>query len=312
MRLWDCNAGKEMGPSGGNAASLLGVALNADGRSVATVDAHSVRVWDRSTGAALDGTIVAHPRLVRAAIAATDGRGFLLAFNAGQERQNGSVQWLDMAKHKLGEPVSRELGSTVLALSPDGAAYAEGTAFGVAAVANLPARENRRTFGSWDDRRPPVEQLAFSPDGRLLAVAHRSGDLLLWNLRAGRFLFFLKSPTAVRQMLFAPDGRSVVVVGETQIFLVETASWQVRGVLSASGAPASVVAFTPSGRALVAGGEDGSLWSWDLRTGRQSPPRRAHEGKVTALAFDAAGKMLITGSADTTALVWDAARLELP
>ena len=312
VRLWDWNAGKEIGATDGHVASLLGVALTADARSIMTVDAHTVRTWDRQTGAARDGTLLAQPRLLRAAMVAADGRGFLLACNAGNERRNGSVLWLDTATNKFGEPINRELGSTALALSADGAAYAEGTVFGVVAVTDLAAREKRRSFGSWDDRRPPVEQLAFSPDGRLLAVAHRSGDLLLWNLRTGRLLFFLKSPTAVRQMRFAPDGRGVALVGDAQVFLVETASWQVRGVLAASVAPAAVVAFAPSGRALVAGGEDGALWSWDLRTGRASPPRRAHEGKVTALAFDATGKMLITGSADTTALVWEVARLELP
>ena len=73
-----------------------------------------------------------------------------------------------------------------------------------------------------------------------------------------------------------------------------------------------MLAFAPSGRALIAGGADGSLWSWDLHTGRQSPPRPGHDGAIRALAFSPDGKSLITGGVDTTALIWDAARLDLP
>ena len=52
---------------------------------------------------------------------------------------------------------------------------------------------------------------------------------------------------------------------------------------------------------------------WDLATHRQLASLRGHTGPVQALAFSPGGKLLATGSFDTTVKLWDvAARREIP
>jgi len=54
-------------------------------------------------------------------------------------------------------------------------------------------------------------RVAFSPDGRLLAVAAPSQEILVWDLRRGRELRRFKGfDAAVTWLAFAPDGRRLV------------------------------------------------------------------------------------------------------
>jgi WD40 repeat protein len=68
-----------------------------------------------------------------------------------------------------------------------------------------------------------------------------------------------------------------------------------------------LLAVSPDGR-LLAGANNNAgtrkIYLWDLRTGAALPPLIGHDHFITALAFAADGR-LISGSGDTTALVWD-------
>ena len=66
------------------------------------------------------------------------------------------------------------------------------------------------------------------------------------------------------------------------------------------------------GRTLAAGSNDGTIRLWDVYTSQEIGQFKGHQGAVTALTFTPNGKALISGSADTTALVWNVERLARP
>jgi WD40 repeat protein len=65
------------------------------------------------------------------------------------------------------------------------------------------------------------------------------------------------------------------------------------------------VAFTPSGRALASAGEDGTVWLWDVSSGKERAAWTAHSDYIHALAFSADGRLLATASRDRTIKLWD-------
>jgi WD40 repeat protein len=58
---------------------------------------------------------------------------------------------------------------------------------------------------------------------------------------------------------------------------------------------------------MIAGNPDGSISTWDTTTGRQTHKFAGHGEAIRCMAITPDGRTLVTGSADTTILVWDLA-----
>jgi WD40 repeat protein len=175
---------------------------------------------------------------------------------------------------------------------------------------------------------PPV--VRFSPCGRVLATAESGLEpptVSLWSAASGKQL---PSPEgdSLRGSWFAftPDGRYLIAGGDV------LGIWggvkkdeprdlgvQVRELLTGRTAVvlkdlrgANCNAVSPCGKFLALGFEDGRVRLYDLDTGKLLRRLEGHRGAVTALAFTPDGKALVSGSADSTALVWDVAAVAPP
>jgi len=117
--------------------------------------------------------------------------------------------------------------------------------------------------------------LAFSPDGRLLAAPGPDGAITFWDLASA------KEPKALKA-----DGPA-------------------SGVLCVAFRP-------PDGRLFVSAHEDGSLRYWDSESGKEIGKIDAHDGEIVGLTFRPDGKLLATIGKDNTTRVWDVANREKP
>ena len=88
------------------------------------------------------------------------------------------------------------------------------------------------------------------------------------------------------------------------------AAWQpyharLRAVLSHHD-PIDAVAFSPDGRTIATGSDDGTARLWDAATGQPIGSPIQHASTVNAVAFSPDGKTTLTGCEDKAARLWDA------
>jgi WD40 repeat protein len=163
------------------------------------------------------------------------------------------------------------------------------------------------------DSRARIDCLAFSPDGRWLAIGGlRLAGVGIWDLAEGieiRRYHGHRAP--VKAVAFAPDGNlaSADLTGVVKVWDPQTGqdlfaftTWSYGG---------SALAFSPDGRLLVAGGLswlglDAEIRRWEIGTRRELSPLRGHRDLITSIAFTPDGKILATGSRDHTIRLWDA------
>ncbi|CAN0510191.1 unnamed protein product, partial [Phaeothamnion confervicola] len=74
------------------------------------------------------------------------------------------------------------------------------------------------------------------------------------------------------------------------------------------GSAATAVAFSPNGKCLASGTEDGAVALWDIERGSLLwEPLKGHWGRVSSVAFSDDGRLLLSCSWDATLRIWDIA-----
>src|SRR5262249_53623371 len=126
--------------------------------------------------------------------------------------------------------------------------------------------------------------------------------LCLWDTATGTVVRRWEAKGGVTSAALTPDGHAVMTAAADGVTLWEVATGKERFRTKGAG----VVACSPDGRVLAAGGTTVRLL--DRRTGKEFAQLKGHEADVRALAFTPDGKALVSGSADSTALVWEVAR----
>lgn len=145
-----------------------------------------------------------------------------------------------------------------------------------------------------------MEDVAFHPNGKLIAAGGNQG-ILLWNIADGTVRKEWESPS-VDRLAFSPDGQELIAVSSNGVIAWNLATGQKR-----TGPPGSYtdLATSADGKLLAVGDYDGKVTVIDAETLTVSQVISAHSNTIQAIDFSPDGLSLITVGRDEPTRRWD-------
>jgi WD40 repeat protein len=292
-------------------AAATSVAFSPDGQMLATTcSSGHIFLWDATTGSPITD-FVAHKNGAWRVRFVTSNENLVLVSTGS----DGFVRLWDVdSRQVIREFAARagELDVLPVAVTLDGSKLAYGDSEFTVRVWDLAQDKALHQFvvGTAGD-------LAFSPDGRSLAIA--SGrDIKVRDVATGRDVCqFLGDSRRVERVGFSPDGRTLA----TGNFDRTVKLWEFDGrrgvsaphrphVLKGPAGYLSCIEYSPDGATLASGGADQVVRLWDAASGQQRGVLTGHIAAVVDLAFSPDGTVLASAGDDRTVRLWRAPRVD--
>lgn len=297
-------------PVGLNTEPVVGdIAFSPDGKTLAAITSvNTISFWDVTTLQSIGQPMMVGELYVENGVGkiayTKDGKNLLAAYPDGTllswnlESRQSSELW-----HPFQTKDSWVLFSYSAGFSPDGSVAAVSDGNMTYLLDTQTGREVNEPL------RGDLWGIAFSPNGRMLASNGNNG-VIVWNLDGDQ---------SIRQVLadrgeavrYTPDGNlleaGLAPGGFPALALWDPKSHQFSNELHPSLVP-NAVAFSPDGRKLIAGDNDGTVTLWDVATQQSIGHLDFGRGNlVSSVVFSPDGRTIAVGSGmkDIGINLWD-------
>lgn len=324
VRIWDVALGTQLAvlsPTG----RLGTLAVSPDGDWIVTGSrGTNAQVWDSHSGQAVGAPLAGHVAEVSAAAFSPQGDLLATGDDRGRVRlwrKTGAGTW-----ESAGELRGHSRSVSALRFTPDGQRLLTASGDHTCGQWNVATGEEERALVL---KHPDyVTSIDISADGSLALTTCDDGTVRLWRLADATNLASVKSPNGIfNTVSFAPDGRSALITSSSDRIvsrwpLPAASSTTTEATATAESADATAALepvldfkkiggivwaahYTPDGKHLLTiGGNDAALWNVDTM---RPIMRYSPHGAVASAALSPDGKLLVTGSWDHSAKIWDAA-----
>jgi RNA polymerase sigma factor (sigma-70 family) len=305
--IWDLATGRQVRRLNTQKGTTHALAISPDARRLATATGDEkglIDLWDLATGKQI-ARIQAQWGAIRSLAFSPDGKLFL---------SGGDDKIVDLYDAASGKKILRAAGHRAaivsVAFSPDGKTAASGSLDGTVRLMDPFMGQVRLVLKP----KAPVHAIAFSADGRTVAVAGgepgKAGEVKLLDATTGKQVLQLPGQQGTAMSVaFTRDGsRLAVGHADGKIHLWGLPKGKAIRVLEGHQGGVQSLAFTPDGSNLVSGGKDNLLRLWEVETGKELYRLRGgHLGGIVAVGFVGDGKTAVTGSLDGKVRLWEAA-----
>ncbi len=161
-----------------------------------------------------------------------------------------------------------------------------------------------------EGNRGGILEVAFSPNGKLIATGGWDGSVSLWDTSGKLLPLPGNHQNSVSGVAFSPDNKLIASSGgDNTVRIWDTSSRHLVALHQHQG-PVHSIAFSPNSKLLATREYADSPHLWDT-SGKLLAVLNGHQNSVTSVVFSPDGKRLATSGSDATVRLWNTSGKQL-
>ncbi|MDJ0620988.1 MAG: hypothetical protein QNJ63_30335 [Calothrix sp. MO_192.B10] len=149
-----------------------------------------------------------------------------------------------------------------------------------------------------------VNDVSFSPDGKLIASASADNTIKLWQSDGKLLHTFKGHRKKVNSVSFSPNGKTIISGSADNCIKIWSLDGKLLHTLLAHTDIVNSVIFSPDGQTIASASTDKTIRIWN-QNGNLLRTIPAHKEPVRSLAWSSDGKIIASASTDKTIKLWD-------
>jgi WD40 repeat protein/predicted Ser/Thr protein kinase len=280
------------GPIGELAISPDGLRLASGGFD------HTVRLWNLASPGAPARLLRGHRGAVTSVLFSRDGSQL---YTGSEDR---TVKGWDVSSPESTNLLRHSGYTADVAFSPDGTLVAVADYSARTAVLwQLPSQRWMENVG---EHSVACTRVKFSPDGKLLATLGGDETVQIWGMPPRNGIFDLLTVAGDFGSLAFHPLKPLLAIGRTDLRLrdLQNKEWMNR-LADAPKEGVQAVVFSPNGKWIALGMQNGQVSILDFATGRRYYSFEEHTNAIDALCFSHDGSLLASGGEDKRVVLYD-------